>query len=226
MKKPPRESDQNSRLEPGILIGFGLVVIIGAVLANSLRAPSSSAAPTDRLAAGSAGSALPATQPPVELPTFPPGYPTDKAADNQRAAEEMATARAHAASKSSPPPPPPAPASAPTFQSGIFDGNDGGIPASTFQVRNRWAGPINGQWLLVYAGAVGSATGQPGPGAVRIYKLSITPTNDVHSDFVGVFPMPASSGALKIVAVSGDVMQLQTQGGEAVFFNLATHQYQ
>jgi hypothetical protein len=115
-----------------------------------------------------------------------------------------------------PTPPPPQPA--PQRQAGITDMHEGPFPASEFIVRNFWEGPVGSNWELVYSGALMSPTAQnPGPGALRIYTKTV--------DYIGTYVAPNNQSPLTITAVNGTLMQLRTDTGQTLTFNLQTNQY-
>lgn len=165
-----------------------------------------------------AGSAL-ATSPTA-------GWPAAKAQLYQREQQEMAAARAH------PRPKPPMHSVIPSHQvdpprhAGIDDMRQGPFSALEFTVRNFWQGPIGSDWMLVYAGAKRGANGSAGGGALRLYNEPINANGDYTLQEIGTFAAPAGTGALKIIAVKGDTMQLSTGGGKTISFDLRTHRYQ
>jgi hypothetical protein len=124
---------------------------------------------------------------------------------------------------------PPTAEPAPTMQAGIDNEViQGPFSPAEFRVQNVWQGPVESptQWLLVFAGAVGTPTGEDGPAAVRVSRVTATETGAyVDATFVGVFTAPTSSGPLTITMVSGTLMELRTEGGETLSFDLMTLQF-
>lgn len=153
------------------------------------------------------------------------GLPSGKAQAEAFRAQQMVEARAHAAPKLAHPSPPPPSSPQPRY-AGIQDMHQGPFPPSDFVIRNFWQGPVGSDWILVYAGAPGNQ-GLPGPdttgqGALRLY----TEAANYDSSYLGIFSAPSGDGPLTITAVSGDVLQLRTDSGQTLSFNLQTHQYQ
>lgn len=139
--------------------------------------------------------------------------------------QEIATARAHPKPKPTHPTPPP-PQSAPQRQAGITDMHEGPFPSSEFIVRNFWEGPVGSNWELVYAGASANSLNQNlGPGGLRIYTETVTATGGLDDNYVGMYPAPNNQSPLTITAVNGTLMQLRTDTGNTLTFNLQTNQY-
>ncbi|WIG58632.1 MAG: hypothetical protein OJF49_001378 [Ktedonobacterales bacterium] len=150
-------------------------------------------------------------------------YPAAKATYMARYQQAQATAQAKypTASKGGPTIyTPSSPQPTPTFQAGIVDTHEGPFPACDLTVRNAWQGQVSGVWELVYAGVVYSdkAMCTGGQGGLRIY-------NRVSTASLGTFLAPAGTSALTITAVNGVVMQLRSDTGQILTFNLQTHQY-
>ena len=139
--------------------------------------------------------------------------------------QEIATARAHPRPKPPHPTPPP-PQPAPQLQAGIVDTHEGPFPSSEFIVRNGWQGPVGSNWELVYAGASANPLNQNlGPGGLRIYTETATSTGGLDDNYVGMYPSPNNQSPLTITAVNGSIMQLRTDTGNTLTFNLQTNQY-
>ena len=149
-------------------------------------------------------------------------YPAAKATYMARYQQAQATAQAKypTASKATEIPSSPQPTA--TFISGIVSTHEGPFPACDLTVRNAWQGQVNGVWELVYAGlaypnfAEGDCSS--GQGGLRIYNSETTAN-------LGTFLAPAGTSALTITAVNGVVMQLRSDSGQLLTFNLQTHQY-
>jgi hypothetical protein len=143
--------------------------------------------------------------------------PPDKQKILEWEQQDMATARAHPRPKPAHPTPPPA-QPAPQLQAGIVDMHQGPFPSSEFIVRNFWQGPVGSNWELVYAGARANPVNQNlGPGALRIYTKTV--------DYIGTYVAPNNESPLTITAVNGSLMQLRTDTGKTLTFNLQTNQY-
>ena len=106
---------------------------------------------------------------------------------------------------------------------GITAMRQGPFSASSFDVQNFYQGPADGTWLLVYAGATTNpATGAIAGGALNVYA---EPQVGGAMSFVGIFRAPAGTGALTVVAASGDHLTLRSSRGNQLTFNLATGKY-
>jgi hypothetical protein len=140
---------------------------------------------------------------------------------------DLAVQQALAAARAHPRPKPvvpvrPVPQPAPARPAGILEMRQGPFPATEFTVRNVWQGPIGAGWLLVYAGARRGAPGGADQAAVRVYSE----TPDLHMTLIGTFPASNASGAVRIAGASGTRIQLQTDTGSTLAFDLLTDQYE
>lgn len=156
------------------------------------------------------------------------GWPPAKAQAWQREQAEIAAARAH------PRPKPASPQNAapphqpdPTPAAGIDNAmHQGPFPAMTFLVRNFWQGPVGPDWLLAYAGATRvPADGSVQQGGLRLYREARDANGDLELQEIGAFPAPGAVGAVTITAAGGDVLQLRTDSGGVLSFDLRTRQY-
>lgn len=149
---------------------------------------------------------------------LPQGYPPAKATELAQQQQAIATARAHPKSKDGPAPVFPSPQPTATFQAGINTHmHEGPFSASQFTVRDAWLGQVDSTWENVYAGGFTNPDGSVGQGALKIYTAL--------DQYIGTYTAPAGSAALTITAVNGDVMQLRTDSGVTLTFNLQTHLY-
>ena len=151
------------------------------------------------------------------------GWPAAKAQIDEQQQQALAQARFH------PRPKLPAAGLAPVSQpppqrhAGIVAMRQGPFLSTTFAVRNFWQGPVGSDWVLVYAGATrDSPNGPPTRGALRIYSE----TADMRLSQIGTFAAAPGTGPLTITAASGNLLQLRTDRGVSLSFNLQTHQYQ
>lgn len=164
--------------------------------------------------------------------TPPSGIPSAKAALIQRVdgqgastATNDAAAKAAAIAAGAPAIPSFTP---PTRIEGIQKTNQGPFPASDFLVRDFWEAPIGQTWYLVYAGdrpddpATVSAVSQ---GSLAVYTQGADPNTE--PVFQGFYAAPASSGGgpLTITAASGDVLTVQSDGGQIYTFDVVTHAF-
>jgi len=119
----------------------------------------------------------------------------------------------------------------PTLVAGLSDVLQGPFEPSIFSLQNQWQGPIGSDthWMMVGAGAKKNETdGGVGPAAVSIYEFTTTPEGHYAGNFahVGLFVAPTDSGLLTIVSVSGSLVELRTEGGETLWFNLVSLTFQ
>lgn len=148
-------------------------------------------------------------------------YPAAKATYMARYQQAQATARAKypTASKGGPTIyTPSSPQPTPTFPTGIFNIHEAPFSQSQFIVHNYYEGPVNGIWEIVYAGGPTTPQFTIAQGGLRIYNVA------THAD-LGQYLAPAGTSGLTITAVNGVVMQLRSDTGQILTFNLQTHQY-
>jgi hypothetical protein len=111
----------------------------------------------------------------------------------------------------------------PQRHAGIIAMRQGPFAASSFDVQNFYQGPADGTWLLVYAGATTNpVTGAIAGGALNVYA---EPQVGGAMSFVGIFRAPAGTGALTVIAASGDRLTLRGSRGNELTFNLAGYKY-
>lgn len=118
------------------------------------------------------------------------------------------------------------PATIPTSEvpTGIIEDPSHAISQLDFEVQNEWQDYINGNIVSVFAGVRTDDPGTgritpPGQGALFIYWGS-----------VGLFPSsyyntPMRSGAATIVAASGTLLTITTEGGDRLLFDVRRGQY-
>jgi hypothetical protein len=153
------------------------------------------------------------------------GMPPDKAALWNRLQQEIDDARAQARPKPRedqvrlPPP-----AAAPTPLTGIVQERQGPFPAIEFEVRDSWLGWVGSTYTMVYAGARRSPLGpnEDRHGALRVYTRAPGQAGD---NLVGVFDAPTGSDAVTVTSVEGTALQLRSDQGQTLTFDLQTHQY-
>lgn len=152
---------------------------------------------------------------------LPPAKPSLQALVQQ----QIATARAYPPRPKPKTPQVPSPQPAPKPQAGIVNTHQGPFAGMLFAVENLWQGPVGSNWELVYAGAEKNPDGSLGPGALKLYTEAPDSDGgfDIHS--IGTYPAPNGVSDLIIVAVNGNLMQLRTDTGGTLVFNLQTNQY-
>jgi len=233
---PPRERSHARRLELIVILSIALVLIIIAGVLASRHSSTPGSTPTG-IAALSASPSSVSTPPatavaafsPAAAVTAPPGYSPAKATAYVREQEAHLTAVARAPHPTKPayvPLPPQTPGPGPTMPAGLVNHPlPGPFSSDVFLVRNVWTGPVGSTWLQVYAGAARKVPGGSSLGAagLRIYSMTAT---GAAMQYLGFFPAPTASGPLSISAVNGTIVQLRTDSGQSLAFNLTSLQYQ
>ena len=111
----------------------------------------------------------------------------------------------------------------PVRHAGIMRINEGPFSPAVFRIQDAYQGPVDGAWLLAYAGAVVNiSTGEAAGGALAVY--SERNASDTLR-LVGNFRAPATTGPIMITGVHGDILTIKTQAGAALTFDLATDTY-
>jgi hypothetical protein len=106
--------------------------------------------------------------------------------------------------------------SLPEIESGIFPGSEGMIRPSQAQINNYWQGSVDGQSVMVFAGA---AADNPNQGLVVVVTASLDPNvSDIY--FVTVLA-PGETGTLRVVDESDGLITLETPNGTKLMFNLS-----
>jgi len=114
----------------------------------------------------------------------------------------------------------------PPLVAGLSELKQAPFSAAEFEVKNRWQGPVNSttRWMMVWAGAKKNIeTGRGvGPAAVRIFEFQTTSNGRYDGNLLelGIFIAPTSSGPLTVVSVNDVLVELRTEGGEDIQFNL------
>lgn len=103
-----------------------------------------------------------------------------------------------------------------TFTTGITDENQGPFSNSDFSIDDVYRGQVNGHWVVIYAGTAWTTFPTEGVGALRVY--------DLDAGF-GIFDAPDGSGDLKITAVSGTTLQIVSNKGTQLTFDMVTNTF-
>jgi hypothetical protein len=113
----------------------------------------------------------------------------------------------------------------PIRQAGIANMHQGPFLTRIFTVRNFWQGPVGNDWVLAYSGAKTLSSGYAGLGGIVLY----TETSNAHGGFdlhpVGTFLAHDGTTALTITEVDGNLLQLSSENGPTLTFDLVTHQF-
>ena len=115
----------------------------------------------------------------------------------------------------------PKPQPLPTRKAGVLDMRQGPFSATDFAVQNFWRGQLGASWLLVYAGTRRSPEGAPDQAAIRVYSES----PDLRLTLIGTFPLNDGSKAARVSGSNGSMVELQTDGGRKISFDLNARQF-
>lgn len=106
---------------------------------------------------------------------------------------------------------------APTYPTGIFQTHQSPVGNSVFSVMTEYEGPLGSQWVFVFAGTAWTNFPNTGVGALMVYTST--------QGHVGTFDAPDGSSWLKITAINGSVLQLQSDKSASLTFDLATNTF-
>src|SRR6185312_11132086 len=101
-----------------------------------------------------------------------------------------------------------------TFTTGITQEHEGPFSNSDFSIDDDYRGLVNGHWVVIYAGTAWINFPKVGNGALRVYTVDV--------GFTGVFDAPDGSSNLNITGVSGTALQLVSDTGTHLTFDMAT----
>jgi hypothetical protein len=110
-------------------------------------------------------------------------------------------------------------------QEGITQTHEGPFPPSFFLVQSLWQGPLGNSWMLAYAGAKPASDSSPQQGGILLYTApkNAPMGSDLH--LVGTFLAPGQVTSLSILSANGNLLQLRTDSGGLLTFDLQTHLY-
>lgn len=114
---------------------------------------------------------------------------------------------------------------APVRQAGIVNMHQGPFLTSTFTVRNVWQGPVGNDWVLAYSGATLTSNGESALGGIVLYTETINAQGGFDMHPLGTFLAPAGTTALTITQVNGTLLQVQSDSGTHLTFDLVAHQF-
>ena len=108
------------------------------------------------------------------------------------------------------------PSTAPAWELGVVEDDES--PLRDYEVRNRWAGILDGKTVVVFAGF---KAGQPGAGAVVVCVATADGT------FSSMSPVdaPAGSGALRITGAQGSILSLTGASGGTLHFDAVAQHF-
>lgn len=143
----------------------------------------------------------------------------------QVAQQQINAGRAHPRPKPTDPQPPTA-QPAPTLQAGISNLPQGPFLSSYFAVRNSWQGPVDGTWVLAYAGDRPGTDGAADAGGMVLYTKTANQQGGFDMHPLGMFLAPAGTTSLTIIKQQGTLLSLTSETGKQLTFNLVTRQFQ
>lgn len=114
---------------------------------------------------------------------------------------------------------------APMRQTGILDMQQGPFLTSTFTVRNFWQGPVGNAWVLAYAGATLNSNGSEALGGIALYTETANAQGGFDLHPLGTFLAPNGTTALTITEANDNLLQLSSESGANLTFDLAAHQF-
>lgn len=146
----------------------------------------------------------------ASTPPLPPAKATILARSQQALATAQAAPRAPKTTTGI------SPTAAPTatLTAGITDESQGPFSNSDFSIYDVYRGPVNGRWVVIYAGTSWINFPKDGLGALRVYTID--------GGFTGTFDAPDGSGDLNITGVSGTMLQITSDKGTHLTFDMAT----
>lgn len=108
--------------------------------------------------------------------------------------------------------------------SGIQNSPQGPFPYAVFAVQNSWDGEINGKWLTVYAGQIGTENmSAPADGGVALFSQPLADLDyGTGVQSLGYMTVAGLTSPLTITSVSGVLMMLSDGQGGIYTFDLSS----
>jgi hypothetical protein len=110
------------------------------------------------------------------------------------------------------------PVATPIFETGIFTGGSPFIESSQALIVNRWKGVVNGQYVVIHAGASGA---NPAKGIVVARIM----TNELVDFEWHYYETLTETGVLTITSAVDDVVVMTSASGATIFFDSKSMQY-
>lgn len=114
---------------------------------------------------------------------------------------------------------------APVRQAGITTMHQGPFLTSLFTVRSLWQGPVGGTWILAYSGAKLQSNGTVYRGGLVLYTEIVNAKGGFDLYPVGTFLTPKGTTALTITAAHETLLDVSSESGTNLTFDLITHQF-
>lgn len=101
---------------------------------------------------------------------------------------------------------------------GIAESSQAPYSSIEFKCTNRWAGHLGNLLVIVYAGAAGRETKDPGRGLLMV---------DTYSDVTpgGAYEAPPSVGSLRITGFTENLLTAEATTGETFYFDAETREF-
>jgi hypothetical protein len=104
------------------------------------------------------------------------------------------------------------------FETGIFEGQTGEIHSFEAKIENHWKGIVNGNYAIVFAGALAN---DPSQGLIIIRITSPDTRTTVGNRYLS----PTKLGTLRIMEAKGNVLIIQPTAGGRLYFNILAQRY-
>jgi hypothetical protein len=109
----------------------------------------------------------------------------------------------------------------PALLVGLFEGGTSDFNSFEAIIHNRWVQFVsNYEYIIVYAGELGSATDYPGRGVIFV----LTATNDTSVSHTSEYMLPEGTGWVRISEVKGDYLILTSKEGNTFYFYIPGQQ--
>jgi hypothetical protein len=103
----------------------------------------------------------------------------------------------------------------PTFSTGLFEGGTSDFHSFAALIQNSWAQFVNNnEYVIVYAGELGSATEYPGRGVVIVRRE----TGQGRWGRDNEYMLPEGTGWVRISEIKGDYLVLTSKEGKTFYF--------
>jgi hypothetical protein len=102
----------------------------------------------------------------------------------------------------------------PTFPTGLREGGTSDFHSFVALIQNSWSQFVNNEYVIVYAGELGSATHYPGRGVVFVLTKNVQGRGGHSQEFM----LPEGTGWVRISAIKGDYLVLTSKEGKTFYF--------
>lgn len=105
------------------------------------------------------------------------------------------------------------------IETGIFPGSEGMVKPSVAQINNYWQGPVDGQVVMAFAGALSD---DPQQGALILATIPGDPMQEI--GFV-TYLSPAKGGTLRVSSETEGILTLSQADGAMLRFDMRARTY-